>query len=227
MEEYHDRRHLFVHRLGNTDAHYRKKYNVSKRGLSITKTYLEVALRNFKIFANEVSLSTQKVLNKNQNIDFKTIERSISFSFKYENDLPDFSKPEFHFWSNDYLISLKDILKEIKLLENNTIEIYIEGSYEKVTSYYRNAKHRIKRKNGLSEFKLLKINDYKEKPAPSPKAKKRKLSFSFSDLEAVLNVLPEKPWAVGIHKEIAQKLNFSSAKVYGIISYLENSKKTS
>lgn len=40
MQEYHDRRHLLVHRLGETDSQYRKKYNANTKSISISDDYI-------------------------------------------------------------------------------------------------------------------------------------------------------------------------------------------
>ena len=40
MREYHDRRHLLVHRLGKPDSQYRKKYTFAEAHLSVDDEYL-------------------------------------------------------------------------------------------------------------------------------------------------------------------------------------------
>ena len=40
MEEYHDRRHLLVHRLGKADEQFRKKYNLKSQRITIEEDYL-------------------------------------------------------------------------------------------------------------------------------------------------------------------------------------------
>lgn len=54
MKEYHDRRHLIVHRLGQTDSQYRKKYNTRAQSISIEDEYILNAISEIKSYCKMI-----------------------------------------------------------------------------------------------------------------------------------------------------------------------------
>jgi len=44
--------------------------------------------------------------------------------------------------------------------------------------------------------------------------------LSAEEISAVRALLPEKPWPIGIHKGIAEKLNLKKAEVYKAMSII-------
>jgi hypothetical protein len=232
MEEYHDRRHILVHRLGRTDIQYRKKYNFNKKGVSISKKYLNVALIDFKQFGIEVNELIEKFIQKESEPENSHDVRNIKFQFSYKGDVPFFTKKNFEFWHNDYLVSVKDIYKEIQFLENNHVLMEIEGTFEKVTSFYKKAKSMVNSQLDLGDFKLLSGTEDKN-PIPSlrlstsqplkksinkkKRSDGRRRMPTLEEIDIVMSNLPPKPWPIGVHKIIGSKTGIPKRLIYAII----------
>jgi hypothetical protein len=86
--EYHDRRHLHVHNLGKTDKQYRKKYNTTKLGISITDEYIRNAIQDISVFAEIVNKNT---LNYIENL--KTIKVQKINVRNHNQKLTNYSRP--------------------------------------------------------------------------------------------------------------------------------------
>jgi hypothetical protein len=65
IEEYHQRRHLLVHRLGKTDQFYRDRYNFSEPNITVEKYYLEHCFEDFREFAHEIHNQIKIKLDNN------------------------------------------------------------------------------------------------------------------------------------------------------------------
>lgn len=232
MEEYHDRRHLLVHRLGRTDIQYRKKYKFSKKGISISKKYLNEALINFKKFGIEINELIEKGIQKNCEPERFQDVKNIKFQFSYKEDIPLFAKKSFKFWHNDYLVSVNDIVRDIQFLENNQLIIEIEGPSEKVTSFYRKVKSMVNSQLDLDDFKLLSatqddnqiprekqlnITPVKKSLKKKKRSDRKRRLPTTEEINAVLNCLPPKPWPIGVHKLISDKTGVSNRLAYAII----------
>lgn len=55
MQEYHDKRHLLVHRLGVTDEKYRRKYSTEELKIKIDNEYLDQAFADIYSFVKEIN----------------------------------------------------------------------------------------------------------------------------------------------------------------------------
>ena len=55
MQEYHDKRHLLVHRLGITDEKYRRKYSSEELKIQIDNEYLDQAFAEIYSFVKEIN----------------------------------------------------------------------------------------------------------------------------------------------------------------------------
>jgi hypothetical protein len=55
MQEYHDKRHLLVHRLGSTDEKYRRKYSTEELKIKIDNEYLDQAFSDIYSFVKEIN----------------------------------------------------------------------------------------------------------------------------------------------------------------------------
>lgn len=221
LEEYHDRRHLFVHRLGKTDEYYRNKYNLKKVGLSIDEPYLLKAFEDIKLYTESIDKTTKTLIENKPNPKGLKSERLVVFKFNYKVELPEFLNTEFRFWHNDKLVSAKDILKSVSTLENKIVEVVIFGPSSKVAAFYKNAKNHISANKGLSGFQTIQQIDYGI-PPPTAKIKhKKKLPFVDEEtIEKVKNLLPEQPWNKGVHIVVAEKLEIENKIVQSAIRVL-------
>ncbi|MCX6120818.1 MAG: hypothetical protein NTX44_04305 [Ignavibacteriales bacterium] len=221
MNEYHDRRHLFVHRLGKTDEYYRHKYNVKNVGLSINESYLLKAFKDIKLYAESIEKATKTLIENKPDPKGSKSETLVVFKFNYKEELPEFLNTEFRFWHNDKLVSAKDIIKNISVLEDNYVEVVLFGSSLKVTAFYKNAKSYVSGKKGYSDFQTIQQLVYGT-PIQSEKRKhkKKRRIADEQTIEKVKNLLPVQPWNKGVHIEVAEKLGIKKSLVQSAISEL-------
>ncbi|MFM9988384.1 hypothetical protein [Flavobacterium sp.] len=229
--EYHDRRHLHVHNLGKTDKQYRKKYNTTKSGISISDEYIRNAIEDISIFAEIVNKNTVNYIENQKAVKEQKIDlRNIWFSFQNLTETLEIIDDNYGFWSNDDLVTFKDILIEKKQLFDNFVEVKICGEQNKIKDYYNIFKKTSKTNPNIKFFTKL-FDDYS---APEfPKKVKNyteplpKIIITDELIKSVENKLPNEPWEIGIHKRIAQDLNQSNKTINRVINIiLENRNKS-
>jgi hypothetical protein len=222
IEEYYDKRNLIVHSLGHTDITFQKKYNTSQKGISINEETFVKAIEDIKIYCHNINEFVNQFLEKEVlKCSLTKINREIEFSFYYwcKNE-PDFIKQNFEYWVNDKLYSLKDILIKKTESPDRLVEIFISGEEEPVVEYYNLIKRIAKRNNLIKSLKIT-LNNYKEFQPKTLKNKELKpYIISEEIIESVRQNLPPQPWQIGIHKEIAEKLNLRNYKVSRAINIL-------
>ena len=113
MEEYHDRRHILVHRIGKTDIQYRDKYNTTKQSISIEEDYLLECIKDFRYFCdlvnNQVIFQLKNQFDKKLN-QGKRIERKVFIQIEFLTKIElDCIKPDYEFWANDEYSRFTDI----------------------------------------------------------------------------------------------------------------------
>lgn len=211
MEEYHDRRHLLVHRLGKTDQQYRQKYNTTKQGISIDDIYLFECISDFNSFAEMVNnqMNYQLINQFNyKSIKQKTFERKVLFQIEILQPITlECIDPSFEFWANDEFSNFNDILDTKKDIEENKTEFIISGSFKQIKSYLKILRRLEKQKQIKLYEKDIKLEEGKEK---KKNADKRVFATRILDediLNQIQNKLPMQPWTTGIHKVIATELN--------------------
>lgn len=64
MNEYHDIRHILVHRLGQTDDSFRRKYGTDVKQLSIDPYLLDSLLNDLETFVQQVEMEVSRVIEK-------------------------------------------------------------------------------------------------------------------------------------------------------------------
>ena len=62
--EYHERRHLLVHRLGRTDSKYRRDYNTQELHVTVGKRYIVGAFKRLEEFGEFVESSLAKLIEE-------------------------------------------------------------------------------------------------------------------------------------------------------------------
>ncbi|WP_370408190.1 hypothetical protein [Tenacibaculum dicentrarchi] len=229
--EYHDRRHLHVHNLGKTDKQYRKKYHTKKLGLSITDEYIRNAIKDIIAFGEIVNKNTINYLdNLIVEKEQKSNARNIWFSFQNLSEHLELIENDYGFWSDDDLVTFKDILLEKKQLSDNFVEIKIKGEQSKIKDYYKIFRKTTKN-NPEIKFLTKLFDDYKVpvypkkiKPyiPPTPKT-----IITEELIENVEKELPDEPWETGIHKKIAIKLNQSNKTISRVIKIILNNRNKS
>lgn len=215
MEEYHDRRHLLVHRLGKTDQQYRSKYNTIAPAIIVDEDYLFSCFNDFIDFAellqNQVQYKIKNELKKDKSKG-KRIESKSRIKIELLKKDPYFLESNYEFWAGEEFSMFESILDKKEQIDNENIIINISGTYRQILSYSEIIRKAIINKLINAEF--IKV---KNKPTPPPTPRK------FLDealIKKIQTSLPEQPWETGIHKKIANELNLSNKLVSTAIQLL-------
>lgn len=216
MEEYHERRHLLVHKLGRTDNQYRIKYNTTKLSISVDDDYLCECIEDLSSFCEMVNNQLVYQL-KNEfapnNKKTKEVERKVTLKIMFQSEAKDleYFQNDYEFWSQDEFSVLGDILDNKVNIDSNTIEYNISGTFAQVRSYTRI----IRRAQKKEKFE---VEITKERVKSSGKLVNRILDEEI--LKQIEEKLPQQPWKTGIHKEIASELEVSNKLVSTAIQQL-------
>jgi hypothetical protein len=211
MQEYHDRRHLLVHRLGETDSQYRKKYNTNAISISINDDYIVDCINDIKSYCKMIHDQMVYQIKDQFSTNEKTSkirEKKIFIIIHFDQQMTGIRcfLEEYEFWSQDKYYLFSDIIDQRTTLDLNTIEYLISGAIPQIDDYISIIKKEGKKLN-------FKINSRKIK-ADLPK-KKQYLVRELDELllKSIEKELPEQPWETGVHKEIAIKLCVSNKLV--------------
>lgn len=210
IQEMHDRRHLLIHRLGNTDEKYRRDYSEAKKRISVPEDYLLNSISSINDFAEFLWKQSQNVLQrvqiKKECEDLRIEEIVIEILSEGDSTL---INPNYHFYVEDYIISLSDILKsKVVESEKSIIRLEISGPSPFIKEYMKRIKNAAKKgelilhsRRGI-RFSRRKIRCHLED----------------SEIESIARNLPPQPWQKGIHKEIAAIKGISNTQANAAIS---------
>ncbi|MCJ7788710.1 MAG: hypothetical protein MUP69_00740 [Candidatus Atribacteria bacterium] len=210
IQEMHDRRHLLIHRLGNTDEKYRRDYSERKKHISVPENYLLNSISSINDFAEflwKQSLNVlQRVQIKKECEDLRIEEIVIEILSEGDSIL---INPSYHFYVEDYIISLSDIL-ESKVVESekSTIKLKISGPSPFIKEYMKRIK------NAAKKGELI-LHSRRAIKFPQKKVRCR---LEDSEIESIARNLPPQPWQKGIHKEIAAIKGISNTQANAVIS---------
>ncbi|MDP3469327.1 MAG: hypothetical protein Q8S11_13390 [Daejeonella sp.] len=136
MEEYHDRRHLLVHRLGRTDQLYRDKYNTKHTLISVEESYLMDCVNDFREFST--LLLNQVIYHLKNDIKSPSSKKVIESKYKIDVEVLkdiNYLNSQFEFWAGDEYAVLSDILDFKKEIAENKFELLISGKERQINSY--------------------------------------------------------------------------------------------
>ncbi len=223
MVEYHEIRHLIVHKLGRTDSQFRIKYKMSnKAGISINDDYLKNFIKDINDFANQVHELVMIRLNDllSSNIQRLPFERKVIYRIDVleSNSNLNFLNAEFEFWFNDELELLKNILIDKKTLSENEFELELAGTYRQIKAYSSCLKHA--KKNKIINLIIVEniCNGYNTNELGIKKLKSKYIEED--TLELIKRKLPKQPWQIGIHKKIAEEIGLKNSVVNFAIKIL-------
>ena len=204
IQQHHQMRHLIIHRLGSTDEQYRRKYNTSDTTIKLSKEDLSLffkVLQSFAYYVNsrmDLFLTTSPPENK---VEIR-IETLLSETMPIFD--PSFQIPV----RKNAFLPLSSLLERKTYESDSIFTITLHGSFILIRKYYKMLQ------SEMSAGKIL-IHSY---DVISQTARPRKTKqHPWSDVEKVIELLPEKPWDKNIHKTIASQLGWSNSKVYSII----------
>jgi len=211
MTEYHERRHLLVHRLGKPDAQYRRNYRFTGKTVTIDEGYLLSCFDDFESFIDAIYkkltawLPTQASAATPQ-----SNQASMAYHiFLLDDDEPAVLDEKFHFWVSDELLCLGDILQSKKYTSQKECELNLVGSSEALRIFSKKLRQAEKQRHIVHS---LTASDGMQASVKVP--------LDDSLILKVKDSLPGQPWPPGIHKVVAQQLGVSSKTVSEAIQVL-------
>ncbi|NQT10330.1 MAG: hypothetical protein HQ573_04070 [Desulfobacteraceae bacterium] len=211
MNEYHERRHLLVHRLGKPDSLYRRVYGFKSKKLSVDEDYLNKSFDDFESFIHSVQEKINDLIDKiDDSKSLGVVQPSITYRIlKIIDNEPSIFQNDFQFWVNDELFLFRDILRETKYLNDQIFEVLLSGDEEALRTYAKYVR-RVEKKGYIVATVLKTSGLYKTRIG--------KLDEEL--INRVKDALPEQPWSKNIHKQLATNLGTSNKKVSSAIQIL-------
>lgn len=211
LEEYHERRHLIVHQIGKTDKGYRNKYGIKNKRITVEENYLLDCFEDLSSFASCVNESIEQKFTKKTPLEAKENQLLYSIVATINAQIGhDFLDPDFEFWAGDRLIFLKDILIAKDYLDENIVKLKLCSDRDIIKNY----------------VKVLKAYEKKgDIKITERKGNFQTCSLSKEEISKIRALLPEKPWPIGIHRTIAEKLGLKNSEVYIAIGVIISEEK--
>ena len=223
MEEYHDRRHLLVHRRGKIDPQYRHKYACEARQLTVSADYISSCLHDFAQFVDGLQLQLNKWREPRTAITATLPELRQTFAITHDPvEEPPVLLPSFQFLVQDNLFSMRDILAQKHTTTDGQCELTLAGTAKAVRVYARILKGHANA--GRITVQLITTEQH-PRTTSQPKADgkaHRKAHLPIEDVvvDQIGQILPPQPWPKGIHKVVAQKLGIKPRMVQNGIRVL-------
>lgn len=207
IEEYHDRRHILVHRLGRTDETYKHKYNSTEKTLTVTEEYLISSIQTIIEFAQFLDEEAKNIIEDKNKPRKKKAEYRREYEIEHQsNESEKYTNPEYHFKTEESVIGLKDILVSIRN-DDKTQFLIVEGSYVDVRAYTQRLK-KLERKG------LIRLKTVKSQILTEFKRKQTDCNLPTEIIEAIAKSLPNLPFEEQVHKSVAKQFNISNKQAY-------------
>lgn len=203
MNEYHDSRHILVHRLGRTDEAFRHKYHTDIKKIIIHPEYLLDLLKDVISFAGQVDQDVRQLIQSNADNDSTYDAKYIVDILILRGNVPNCLLPSFQYWADDEYVMMSDVILGTRPAENGMVRYYFNGSNRALRYLHRYLK-REQKKRTISVNEITNAVRFEKNYAPVPE----------HIIQAVLKDLPPQPWDKGIHKITASNLGLSN----GIVS---------
>jgi len=215
MEEYHQRRHLLVHRLGRTDEHYRKKFNCQLSKISVDEVYLKECFENFKTFSEIVETKLRDKIKNNFSVSKVEKEKEVKSIVLVEilKGQPSIFDNNFEFWAGDEFCMFSKILTNRVNESDSKFKITLAGTNTQISSYSTILKREVDRNKIRIEYITKKGKDIIEQ---TPKKRLDKATIEKIRKKLIM----EQPNPPGIHKTIASELGLSNKIVRSAINYI-------
>jgi len=212
MREYHDRRHIFVHRLGAPDKKYRQNYGFTGNRLDVDEEYLQNCIQNFANYIDEIHLKLDAIAHATE-LTSSSSNSSARYLIILQKDRPfdpEIIGEDFHFWVGDEIYALRDILISKHFISDRDCQIHVAGSHDVLDAFHKRLKQG-QRQNHYLVSVQEKTGLFKKKP---------NTNIGIPELELIQKALPPQPWPTGIHKTVAQQLGLSASAVSYAIQVL-------
>jgi hypothetical protein len=225
MLEYHEHRHLLIHRLGRTDHSYRSKHNTTKSGIYISDDYLMGAFLDFLSFGKTIKDKLISVL-QDKPVATKEIEyeRGVIVHATFEGDRPFCLERSFAFWAYDDYLLFGDICKEEISLGEKAYKFKILGTFRHLRIYLGILKSHMRKLKIQYQIEELEMPRSSIAPIQSQITEgiPEIVDPSINDelFDQIKKAIPDQPWKTGMHLEIASTLGVSAKSVRYVIKKL-------
>jgi hypothetical protein len=219
IQEYHDRRHLLVHRLGRTDEKYQHQYNSKLKNLRVEEEYLLNSLSTILEFARFINNAARILIDEGivsaqvqlPEVEVKLVIEVISDTVEAVTDR------SFHYNVGEKIDCLNNILKSYQIEELNQI-LFLSGNNSSVKEYVKILK-KLERKNELIIHEIVFIRQ--------PQIPPHECKLPIETIQSIAMSLPKRPWPKNIHKSIAKEFGISNTQVYAAINTILGDEKLS
>ncbi len=217
LERFHDRRHLLVHRLGQTDNGYRHKYNEKSSTIKVDETELKELIQAIRELSmklnNAIETQIANTIKPNSSENFVA---KIIFELNAEI-LPPILLESYSFVIKDRYLRNSDLFKMEIINPNRKYAMHVNCDSRDYT-LIKSVLARLERRN------VIKIESL-----PKNRKVKPKLSnLSKDHLIRIAKMLPPRNlWVEGMHKNLALILGISNTKASGIITSILEEKQLS
>jgi len=213
MSEYHERRHLFVHRLGKPDTKYRQTYGFLGNQLDVDENYLTDCITHFRTYIETIHGHLKLIVDSADSPPNSPSRASIKYLVILEKDRtsdPSLINEDFHFWVGDEIYALRDILRSKKFIDDRDCQILIAGAPDVLSTYDKHLK-RAQRQGRFLVSVQEKVGLFKQKTNST---------INDTQLDLIRQALPPQPWPTGIHKVVAEQLVLANSQVSYAIKLL-------
>ncbi|GAB5415759.1 MAG: hypothetical protein Cons2KO_33620 [Congregibacter sp.] len=209
MNEYHDIRHILVHRLGHTDDAFRRKYRVDVKQIQIEPSLLDSFLSDLDVFVNRVASEVRALVDSYATSDTGYNARYIVDILPLAEELPACLYSSFQYWADDEYVMMSDVLLGTTPADEGRVRYYFNAS-DRALRYLQRHLRKEQRRGSISVLDV----------SASFRYEKKSRLVTEEVISAVQAELPEQPWPKGVHKDIARRLGLSNGKVSDAIDVL-------
>jgi hypothetical protein len=210
--EYHDKRHLIVHRLGLTDKEYRHKYATEAKKVNISEKYLISAFKIIRAFCDFVLNESLQIINSADSFLSQPDDSFARIAVKaLDKKGIEAIKKNYIFSFDDNVIQLKDLNLQAIKETDDIYNLIISGDINFLKRYIAILKRlEFNKSIEIINIELTEVKQTKQKNIP----------ISIEMFEKIRNHVPPQPWEKGMHKMIASNLGVSNKTVQAVIKKL-------
>lgn len=209
MNEYHDVRHILVHRLGQTDEAFRRKYRTDLQQLTIEESMIESLLDDLTGFVRRLDKEVEEFIQKYKLIDTEYNARYVVDILSLKDNLPGCLQPSYQFWAADEYVMMTDILVGTSPGDFGRVRYYFNGSDRAL----RELKRRLRKEQQKLSISVAEV-------MTTFRLERTWKRVPEEIVALVRREMPAQPWEKGIHKDVARKLGLSNGKVSAAIDVL-------
>lgn len=211
FEELHDRRHLLVHRLGETDAAYRHRYNSKEKRVTIDEGYLQEAFISIDKLTERVAKQAVTLTSNDLVENVKVVECEAFIEAEIIlKACEELFEPSYVYNCGTGIVLLRDVILSSEKA-GSLVSMKVGGTKEQIRSYISILKA-LHKSGALNLIHAKKNNLAKSK-------------LSDSQLVNIAKILPDLPWDADCHKRIAEKIGISNHQAYLALKRIKSEQK--